>query len=72
MPCTESGPDSAYSPALSWPETPRWRASTRNTSGWRTRPIAWSWRAIDSPLAPGGTTKRTGGRPASIFVEEIS
>ena len=72
MPCTESGPESAYSPALSWLETPRRSASTRKTSGWLTRPIACSWRAIAAALAPGGTTKRTGSSPASILVDEIS
>ena len=72
IPSTESGPESAYSPALSWPETLRWRASRRNTSGWRTRPRPWSWRAIASALAPGATTSFTGGPPASIFVDEIS
>jgi len=38
---------------------PRERARARNTSGCRTRPIAWSWRPIASALAPGGTTRRT-------------
>ena len=72
IPSTDSGPESAYSPALSCPESLRWRASRRNTSGWRTSPRPWSCRPIASALAPGATTSFTGGQPASIFVEEIS
>ena len=72
MPSRDSGPERAYSPAFSWAPTPRARASARKTSGWRTRPSAWSCRAIVSAVAPGGTTSRTGGAPSAIFGQLVS
>ena len=69
---SERGPSRAYSPALSWPPTPRDADEGGRARGCRTRPRASSLRPIASALAPGGTTSFTGGAPSASFGRRVS